>query len=300
MTDARGQRRARRGPDFLFVGATRTATTFLHEQLRRHPGIWLPPMKEIYYFSHQRQRGAFNKRHREYARELLPSIARALEGERDGWTNVAWGVRYLVGPRNDRWFLSLFPDLPGRVSGQIEPTYATLERPVIETIARLVPDVRLVFTLRDPIDRAWSSVTKQLARFRDRPMESFSDDEILAKIERQGVPMSCYLDAIERWESVFPKEQLAFGFYEEISDDPAGLVDRLCTHIGAGPHPALDADALARRVNDTRRYATPIPERFERVLAERLAKPTERLAARFGGPTVAWLARIEAALARGR
>ena len=116
-----------RGPDFLGIGATRTATTYLHEQLRTHPGVWMPPMKEIHYWNHQRSRGAFNKRHREYLPEFLPSVGRALAGRRDGWTDVAWGARYLLGSRNDRWFLSLFPDLPGRVRGQIEPTLADLD-----------------------------------------------------------------------------------------------------------------------------------------------------------------------------
>ena len=77
----------------------------------------MPPMKEIYYFSYQRERGAFNKRHLEYLRDIVPSVRRALAGERDGWTNVAWGFRYLAGPRTDRWYLSLFPHLSARVRG---------------------------------------------------------------------------------------------------------------------------------------------------------------------------------------
>ena len=38
------------GPSFLCFGSTRSGTTFLHERLREHPGIWLPPQKELRYF----------------------------------------------------------------------------------------------------------------------------------------------------------------------------------------------------------------------------------------------------------
>jgi hypothetical protein len=292
---ASGQATAR-GPDFLGVGFTRTATSWLHEQLRSHPGIWLPPMKEIYYWSFQRGRGIWNRRQREHARALLPAIGRALAGAPDGWRDLAWGARYLGAPPSDRWWRSLYPALPGRRVGQIEPTYATLPKETITALAGVAPDVRLFFLMRDPIDRAWSTVTKQLARFHDRPLETFSDERVIDKIERQGIPMSSYLDHIERWESVFPSERFAFGFYEEVLADPAGLVDRMSVHVGAGPHPSLDADALRRRVNDTLAFRSPIPARFERRLAEGLVEPTRRLAERFAGPAVGWLERAHAVL----
>ena len=158
--------------------------------------------------------------------------------------------------------------------------------------------MKLLFTMRDPIDRAWSTVVKQLARFRDRPMETFSDDEVLDKIERQGEPMSRYVEDIERWESFFPPERFFYGFYEDVLVDPAGLVNRVCEHVGAPPHPALDPEALARRVNDTMAYRTEIPFRWERLLAERLIEPTERLAKRFAGPTEAWVERMQVVLSR--
>src|SRR5947207_15861690 len=49
----------RKVPDFLGIGAARAGTTWLHSNLRRHPQIWLPPVKELHYFDLQR-RGAKN------------------------------------------------------------------------------------------------------------------------------------------------------------------------------------------------------------------------------------------------
>ncbi len=37
-------------PDFLCIGAQRSGTTWLHHNLRQHPEIWMPPLKELHYF----------------------------------------------------------------------------------------------------------------------------------------------------------------------------------------------------------------------------------------------------------
>ncbi|OGT83573.1 MAG: hypothetical protein A3H91_02535 [Gammaproteobacteria bacterium RIFCSPLOWO2_02_FULL_61_13] len=37
-------------PDFLCIGAQKAGTTWLYENLRRHPEIFLPHRKELHYF----------------------------------------------------------------------------------------------------------------------------------------------------------------------------------------------------------------------------------------------------------
>ena len=37
-------------PDFVVMGAARSGTTWLYHRLKRHPGIFVPPIKEIHYF----------------------------------------------------------------------------------------------------------------------------------------------------------------------------------------------------------------------------------------------------------
>jgi hypothetical protein len=129
-------------------------------------------------------------------------------------------------------------------------------------------------------------------------MAETTEDEILHKLERSTVYMSSYIEHIERWESVFPKERFFFGFLEDIESDPASFLDSLCVHLGKGPFPGSDADRLDRAVNHTHGYKIAIPARIERTLSERLIEPTERLARRFGGRTEQWVARMEGALSR--
>ena len=39
-----------KGRAFLGIGAARSGTTWLHENLRHHPQVWVPPAKELHYF----------------------------------------------------------------------------------------------------------------------------------------------------------------------------------------------------------------------------------------------------------
>jgi len=282
---------------FLGIGTTRSGTTFLHERLRAHPGVWLPPQKEIHYFNFERPYGFWNRRHLAHLRRALPDLRRALAGRRGPAGELAWQLRYLFGARSDAWYLSLYDAPPGLVAGQIEPTYATLPLATMRVVQRLHPEARLLYMMRDPIERAWSSVTKSTAKNRRRPMARVADSEMLEKIDRSALEMSTYIEQIERWEQVFPKESFLFGFFDEIVEAPAQLLERVLRFIGVDPRGEAPPE-LWQPVNDTRPWKVEIPRPIERYLAERLIGPTRALERRFGGYTTGWLARMEGALGR--
>ncbi len=287
------------GLAFLGIGTTRSGTTFLHEQLRAHPGVWLPPQKELHYFDHQRRQGRRSSRYRRHLRSLGPDLWRALHGQRGPVGELAWQLRYHLGPRSDAWLQSLYEAPAGLVAGQIEPTYARLPLETIRLVHGLFPGARLVYLMRDPIDRAWSSVVQSTAQRRRRPMARVGEAAILEKLRRSAVAMSTYVDHLERWESIYPREQLCFGFTEELVERPAGLLDRVCRFIGAPPGTLVRRPESLRPVNHTRGWKVDIPPRIERYLAERLVEPTRALEQRFGGYTSRWLERMERVLGVG-
>ncbi len=281
-----------RGPQFLCFGTTRCGTTFLHSRLRTHPSVWLPPQKEIHYFNAQRDSGVWNRKHLRHVRETLPNLREAIRGKRGGAAELAWQLRYLFGRRSDEWFLSLYDPPPGLITGHIEPTYATLPTERIRLVSRLLPDVKLIYMMRDPIDRAWSSVTKSGAKNKDRPMADVSKDEIFEKLARSAIEMSRHIDHITRWEDAFPKQRFFFGFFEDIVADPGGFLARIGGFLEIGPPPVSERDDLERPINDTRRFKVAIPPDIERFMAERLIEPTRELHQRFGGYTSDWYERM--------
>ena len=285
------------GPHFLVPGFTRCGTTFLHTHLRRHPEIWLPPQKELHYLNVQRQAGWGNPKHRKHLRRAGQSLRQALKGKRGPWAELVWQARYLLGPRNDRWFLALYSEPRGRfVTGQVEPTYARTPDTVVEAFSRLAPDVKLLFLMRDPIERAWSSVTKSTAKNKRRLMTDVPEAEIFEKLERSALSMSSYIDHIERWERHFPADRFLFGFFDQIQKDPGAFLDRVCSFLGVSP--LADHSGLDDAINTTRAFKVELPSELEHRIACELLEPTRRLAQRFGGVTTGWLDRVERAAAK--
>lgn len=157
-------------PNFLCIGAMKTGTTWLCENLRQHPGIWLPREKEIHYFTGWGRPCFSWPRH--LKRSLRrPGIQSMLMSDLSNlrFRSMPWDLRYLFGRRNDRWYASLFKGGRGKITGDMSATYAELDRPAVEHVFKLMPHVKVIYGLRNPIERAWShalmAIDKRIGTF---------------------------------------------------------------------------------------------------------------------------------------
>ena len=79
-------------PTFLGVGAPRTGTTWLHSNLRRHPDIWMTPVKEVHYFDKRHLHRRDNQFYRSHLRKRMRRYRR-LDTYRNGDSPGRLGVR---------------------------------------------------------------------------------------------------------------------------------------------------------------------------------------------------------------
>lgn len=122
-------------PQFICIGAQRAGTTWLYTQLRRHPNVFLPPLKELHYFDRDEryptpntlsERSAFKRlRNRDRARWAALDVYRGLR-YRD-WNNLIWSLKFHFGSIDDRWYVNLFPMSKSVCSGDITPGYSVLD-----------------------------------------------------------------------------------------------------------------------------------------------------------------------------
>jgi hypothetical protein len=278
-------------PEFLGIGAQKSGTTWLHDNLARHPQVWLPPVKEIHYF---------DRPHVSLGSRLFGQAERLCKGRtllrEAAWGRVkstvesgdlAWAWRYALGRRSDEWYGSLFVRRPGMVTGEICPGYARLPAEVIQRIRRLMPEGRIIYLLRHPIERAWSAA---VMHFNDRGR---SDYRSISPVEleewlrrRKSVEHASYSSAIERWRSVFA-DRLFIGFYDELCSDPASLLSRIQHFIGVREDVPADVSAQRNAGNWTH-----IPERFIPLLEELFEPELQRLHKLLNNPiTLDWLNR---------
>ncbi len=111
------------GPDFIVIGAMKSATTTLHEQLARQPGLFMSTPKEPNFFSDD----APYSRGMPWYRSLFQNAAEA--------------------------------DIRGESSTHYTklPTYPR----VLERMTRHLPVIKLIYVMRHPVDRLLSHLMHQ-------------------------------------------------------------------------------------------------------------------------------------------
>ena len=189
--------------DFLGIGAQKAATTWLAEQLRKHPHFWIPPRKELHYFDRDpsypspSHLAASNLVRRIYLANPWKDIKRLKHA-----SDMPWLLRYHLSPVSDTWYRSLFREGRGKIKGEITPAYSMLNPQDVSHIRRLTPDLKIIFILRNPIDRAWSQYCYQYAgRFTAR----YHDEAVIKDFidSTAQCRRSDYLRTLEIWGSQF-------------------------------------------------------------------------------------------------
>jgi hypothetical protein len=196
--------------DFLVIGAAKSGTTSLYKYLAAHRSIYIPPEKEIGFFSR-------------------PEF-------------VAKGLDFYF----DTWFAGADPTA---LWGDVSPQYMYYES-APRMIRKLAPDTRLIAILRNPIDRAYShyqfarrrrdesaSFEATMERLIDRG--PVSDDQMRRNNQtgfREHIAAGEYGRILESYVSRFPAEQLKIVFFEDFVRDPELVTRDLYQWLGVERH----------------------------------------------------------------
>lgn len=124
---------------FLLIGAQKAGTTSLFEYMRRHPDVYMPPEKEISFFETDR----------EYQRGFDWYRDRVLRAAPDGACCGTASVGYMTGTPLRDIPLDLWD--PSQLSQD-----GRTEEIIPRRIKEVLPEVKLLCVLRDPVERALS------------------------------------------------------------------------------------------------------------------------------------------------
>lgn len=268
-------------PDFIIVGAMRGGTTTLGALLRSHPDCFVA-RQEIHFF--------------------------------DRTANWRQGLD---------WYSRRFREWEGQsVVGEKTPAYSYRPAqvpPVPERILDALPDVRLIWSLRDPVKRTYS-------QYRHAVMSGMETLPFERAIEERRRPdwrayrdRSVYIDQVESFLRCFPRERMHVVKFEQMVADPqsvlagvqrflglevrpvpvpgtqernAGGVPRsaLLARLGARLHwdRAGGPLALLRRLNSARTGYPPMSAGTREALAAFFKPHNEALASRIGFDISGW------------
>jgi hypothetical protein len=131
--------------------------------------------------------------------------------------------------RGPTWYDWHFPrDRKGPI-GEIAPTYFASSE-ARARIAETLPRAKIVFTFRNPIERAVSLYRLKRAY----GMFRWSFDEALRK-DPELINSGLYGSHLSGWQECFPREQLLVSIYDDLVTSPQAFVDRITAFIGLSP-----------------------------------------------------------------
>jgi Sulfotransferase domain len=232
-------------PNLLVIGAPKCGTTSLHRYLDAHPEIAMSAEKELNFF-----------------------------------------VPELNGGRGLDWYERQF-DASAPVRGESSPAYAShpFYAGVPQRIHAVIPDVRLVYLVRDPIERIVSHYRliepdPRLHSLEEAIADPFHGPRMLG--------VSRYAAQLEQYLRFFPSEQILVVDADRLRDRRGETLAQVFRFLGVDPHfRSAELDRLHNVSRKRGRRIIVTPEVRER-LAEELSPDVERLRAHTGDRFAGW------------
>ncbi|TAL53856.1 MAG: hypothetical protein EPN89_01485, partial [Methylovulum sp.] len=204
--------------------------------------------------------------------------------------NANWLKRAYLLPRTDDWYISLFTPSQGQISGEATPDYALLSDKMIAHVHRLLPDAKIIYLLRHPVQRLWSQAAMSHSeRFGHEGIQTISDKRLISFLKKpENLAHSRYLTNLEKWEKYYPSEQIFTGFFEDISNNPRKLLKSIFQFLGVDASDKNISAMAYRRING--RDYLPLANYLAHEPAGLLIKEIEQLHERFDNSyTEQWL-----------
>lgn len=124
-------------------------------------------------------------------------------------------------------YLSKFQH-PTLCEGEITPAYAFLPTATIEEIHQYQPDLKIIYIIRNPLDRAWSSAKMALQRA-EMEFHEASDEWFIDHFNSKGSLLrGDYEMCLRNWLSVFKENQLLIIKFEDIANNPCATLSKCC------------------------------------------------------------------------
>jgi hypothetical protein len=206
-----------RAPDFLIAGGVASGTSFLSSILAQHSDVYLPrnPRPEPNFFHYSWKHGK----------------------------GAAW---YL-----DQWFREAGGQ---RAAGERSSLYLNSE-PAPGRIRAAFPGVKLIFCLRNPVERAWANYRftaleglETLAfpqALESEPRRMADATGIWAEVQPHAyATRSRYAAALRRYFSLFPRDNILLLKSEHLSRHTADDMRRVCRFLGVAEMERIDMSPL--------------------------------------------------------
>ncbi|MCB9846850.1 MAG: sulfotransferase [Phycisphaeraceae bacterium] len=211
-------------PNYLVIGAQKSATSSVCDLLAAHPEAFMTDPKEPYFFSHDE-----------------------------------------VWSKGLAWYESLFAGAEGcKAIGEGSTTYTqpSLYPHAAERIASTLPDARLIYIVRHPLERIrshWMHLRTKGNRERT-PFNAAVRSGLHGYLDN-----TLYSRQIDIYRARYPDERILALFFEDFRRDPDALMRRVFEFLGIDPDFRLSDAGKPRHVSAQGRIDTPVLTPLRRI-----------------------------------
>jgi len=201
-------------PNFFMIGAAKCGTTAITEYLKQHPQVFISPRKEPFYFMLNDQPPTY-----------------AGPGDLDVIEPMAvhdWAA-----------YQALFDGVRDEIAIGEATTHYLYVPEAAERIHQVAPDAKIIVFLRQPVERAYSSLMHMVRDDRE-PHDDFEQaltDEA-QRIRDNWEPIwhyasaSYYHDGLKRYYDLFGPDQIAVYLFDDLKADSEGLIRSIYRFLG--------------------------------------------------------------------
>lgn len=206
-------------PDFILGGAPKSGTTALFNYLSQHPEVYTSSPKEPHFF----------------AKRDASHVVRGMNYSREEYEALFRGAA------------------PAQKAGEASTGYLHHADQAAPKIQALIPNVRLLFLLRNPIERAYSEYWFRLHTGDLPSAEPFAT--YVARPKHWVFHGSTsYVSGIKRFYDHFDRSQILVLLTDDLKRSRRDVFEQACRHIGVDPGVEID---LSVKHNVTRYPRSP-------------------------------------------
>lgn len=199
-------------PNFIIAGAMKSGTTYLSSLLKSHSEIFISDPREPFFFD----------------RDDYITQNDFIWECKVAWQEFDWENSKSILLEKYKKLFNIAEK--HKLCGEGSTSYMA-SRKAPRRLAEIVPDVKIIFLLRDPVDRAysaywhWVRTGRAIYRF-----EKQIQLEPLIILQR-----GLYKKHIERYKNYFTEDQLYFGIFEQFISDTQSEITNICTFLNVSP-----------------------------------------------------------------
>ncbi len=220
-------------PNFLIIGAINSGTTALYYFLRKHPQIYMSPIKETNYFAFDGER---------------------LDLEVADITNIDKMKKISISNIED--YYKLFQDVSTeKAIGEASPSYISSPG-AAQRIQKCIPNAKIVAILRHPVDICYSTMSRYSGGYEgaiEYLVETLSQTDCSQnKLLRSAISQGLYYNKIQSYFDKFNPEKIKILLYEDLQNHPKDLIRDILKFLNVDEDFVPDTNQIYNKSGQTK------------------------------------------------